>query len=118
MTVRRVALAAIAALMAFGTSVFAGPFTPGNIVIYRVGDGSAALAATATAVFLDEYTPAGTLVQSIAMPVSGQQLTASGSATSEGFLTRSTDGAFIVLAGYAANAGTAAVAGTSASTVK
>ena len=46
----------------------AAAFTPGNIVVYRVGDGAAALAGTGTAVFLDEYTPAGVLVQSIAMP--------------------------------------------------
>src|SRR6476646_382680 len=35
-------------------------FTPGDLVVYRVGDGSASLTGIATAVFLDEYTPAGT----------------------------------------------------------
>ena len=43
-------------------------FTPGNIVIYRVGDGTSSLVNTGNAVFLDEYTPSGTLVQSIALP--------------------------------------------------
>src|SRR4051812_24363275 len=95
---KQLTILAIAAAIA-STSVFFGHlraatgFTLGNLVVYRVGDGSAALAATATAVFLDEYTPTGTLVQSIAMPtvVSGanKRLTASGTATTEGFLTLS-----------------------------
>src|SRR5690606_19940993 len=45
-------------------------FTPGNIVVYRVGDGSGALASSATRVFLDEIDPAtGSLVQTIPLPV-------------------------------------------------
>ncbi|PYJ00172.1 MAG: hypothetical protein DME25_21345, partial [Verrucomicrobia bacterium] len=39
--------------------------TPGDLVIYRVGDGTAALGTTAASVFLDEYTTGGTFVQSI-----------------------------------------------------
>src|SRR5436190_21706313 len=70
------------------TASAAVPFTQGNIVVYRVGDGSIALAPAAAAVFLDEYTPTGTLVQSIAMPrtTSGlnKRLTATGTSTSEG----------------------------------
>src|SRR4051812_13011680 len=60
-------------------------FTPGDLAIYRVGDGSVALAATGNAVFVDEYTPGGTLVQSIALPSTGggNKLIASGTATSE-----------------------------------
>ena len=96
-------------------------FTPGNLVVYRVGDGSATLTSTATAVFLDEYTPGGTLVQSIAMPtsVSGSQLrlTASGTATSEGGITRSADGRFLLVTGYDANPGTASIASTNSATV-
>src|SRR5436190_14750865 len=57
-------------------------FTAGNLVVYRVGDGSASLNANAAAVFLDEYTASGALVQSIAMPTavsgSNKRLTASG----------------------------------------
>ena len=50
-------------------------FTPGNMVIYRVGDGTVALSGNGSAVFLDEYTPTGTLIQSVAMPTtaSGNQ---------------------------------------------
>jgi hypothetical protein len=100
--------------------VFASPI-PGNIMIYRMGDGSAALNANATAVFVDEYTTGGTLVQSIPMPtaVSGGQrrLTASGSATSEGFLTLSDDRQYIMLTGYDAAVGTAAIVGSTSVSV-
>ena len=89
------------------------PLTAGNIVVYRVGTGAAALHANATAVFLDEYTPAGSLVQSIAMPTTdsggNQTLTASGTATSEGLLTLSADGQYLVLTGYDAALGTASI---------
>ena len=88
-------------------------FTAGNIVVYRVGNGVASLNSNAAAVFLDEYSPAGTLVQSIAMPttVSGadKRLTASGTATSEGFLTRSVNGEYLLLAGYDVAVGTGSI---------
>ncbi|MGI9176558.1 MAG: beta strand repeat-containing protein, partial [Pirellulales bacterium] len=44
-------------------------------------------------------------------------LTAAGNSTSEGLITRSTDGKFIVATGYATAPGTPAVAGTAAATV-
>src|SRR5262245_44239827 len=84
-------------------------FTPGNLVIYRVGDGGTSLVNTGNPVFLDEYTTSGTLVQSIALPivasVSDRRFIASGSATSEGLLTRSTDGLYLLLTGYDAATG-------------
>jgi len=95
-------------------------FTPGNLVIYRVGTGAASLTTAATAAFLDEYTQAGVLVQSIALPTadsgSNQTLTASGT-QAEGFLNLSADGHYLLLTGYDAAVGTAAVAGTTGSTV-
>ncbi|MBS1712712.1 MAG: hypothetical protein JST30_00095 [Armatimonadetes bacterium] len=104
----------------FSASAFAAPFTPGNIVISRVGDGSAALSGAATAVFLDEYTPGGLLVQSVAMPTAlngnNRILTNSGSAGSEGFISLSVDGKGIAVVGYDAPVGTATVATTSAAT--
>ena len=85
-------------------------FTPGNLVIYRVGDGAAALTGAAADVFLDEYAANGTLVQTIAMPTadsgSNQTLTAAGNSTTEGMITRSTDGSFIIATGYDAPVGT------------
>ena len=86
----------------------AATITPGNVVLYRVGDGSAALGTTATAVFLDEYTPAGTLVQSIPVTTTGASaLTAIGNSTTEGIVSRSQDGTKLVFGGYRADAGTA-----------
>ncbi|MEO8672664.1 MAG: DUF3616 domain-containing protein [Tahibacter sp.] len=108
-------------LLCLTPALMAAPFTPGNLVVYRVGNGSAALGSAATAVFLDEYTPAGALVQSLPMPTaiagSNRRLTASGSATSEGLMTRSVDERYLVLSGYDATTGTASIAGTTASAV-
>lgn len=107
-------------LLLFGLKGFS-QFTNGNFVIYRVGDGSAALSSAATPVFLDEYTPAGTLVQSVPLPTavagSNRIITASGTATSEGLITRSLDGQYIMVTGYDATVGTAAVAGTPSATI-
>ena len=90
-------------------------FTPGNVVIYRVGDGSGPLVNTGNPVFLDEFSPAGTLVQSIPMPYSTSfstarpgaaiayvrsALVASGSAVEEIGISRSADGRFLILTGY------------------
>jgi hypothetical protein len=98
------------------------PFTPGNLVIYRVGSGTGSLINTGNPVFLDEYTPAGVLVQSIPLPteVSGanRRLVASGTATTEGLLTRSANGSFLILTGYDSSLpGTVSLPGTDAATV-
>lgn len=97
------------------------PFTPGNIVVARVGDGLAPLSTAATEVFLDEYTPSGMLVQSISLPtsVSGMNriLTASGNAPSELGMTSSADGRYLVLTGYSAAPGTPAVASSSSTDI-
>src|SRR3954470_24005139 len=51
--------------------VFSGQaFVGGDLVIYRVGDGTASLTNGGNPIFLDEYSPNGTLVQSIEMPFS------------------------------------------------
>ena len=94
--------------------------TPGNLVVYRIGDGVAALTGAATAAFLDEYTTTGTLVQSIALPTagSGAQLaaTASGTATQDGLISRSTDGRYVVFGAYNAVPGVATIASSSPAT--
>jgi hypothetical protein len=98
----------------------ASPFTPGNIVVVRVGDGSAPLSSASTAVFLDEYTPGGTLVQTIPLPTaasgSNSPFTNSGTATSECYLNLSIDGQYLVQGGYGVAPGTASIASTSSST--
>jgi hypothetical protein len=109
------------ALALLATVAFAqAPLTIGNIVVVRVGDGSAPLSSAATPTFLDEYTPTGTYVQTIAMPTvaSGlnQPFTNAGSSTSEGFLNVSDNGLYLLLAGYTAAPGTLAVPTTPAAT--
>lgn len=77
-------------------------FTTGDLVVYRVGDGGTTPVATGNKVFLDEYAPGGTLVQSIELPSNdslGPNLVA-GSSNSEGLFTRSSDGRYLVFAGY------------------
>lgn len=86
----------------------AAPFTPGNLAVYRVGTGASSLVNTGNPVFIDEYTPAGTLVQSIALPSSvgappAYACVASGTATSEGMLSRSADGRFLLIPCYSSN---------------
>ncbi|GAB4133007.1 MAG: hypothetical protein Fur0046_03380 [Cyanobacteria bacterium J069] len=96
-------------------------FTAGSIVVLRIGDGSATLSNAATAVFLDEYDTNGNLVQSIAMPTaingSNRRLTLSGTATSEGALSLSTNGQYLTLVGYDAAVGTPGVPNTDSASV-
>ena len=95
-------------------------FTPGNLVIYRVGTGTGSLVNTGNPVFLDEYTPAGTLVRSVPMPTAdtlpNRAFYASGTASSEGMISRSADGRYLVLTGYASTY-TSSLSGTAGSVV-
>jgi hypothetical protein len=96
---------ALAACVALANAVLAGPISVGNLVVVRVGDGSAALSSAATAAFLDEFTTAGASVQSIALPTTvaasgNRALNLNGTATSEGFLTQSTNFQYLTLGGY------------------
>jgi beta-lactamase superfamily II metal-dependent hydrolase len=101
-------LATLGALMLAGSAT-AAAFTAGNIVVYRVDGNGAALNGSGTAVFLDEYTPAGSLVQSVALPNTGSsgRLVAIGNATTEGFMSRSQDGQYLIVPGYDALVGAA-----------
>lgn len=103
-------IAMACAVMGLAAPGFAAPFTPGNLVVTRVGDGVSALASTATPVFLDEYTMGGVLVQSVALPATtpgnGKRLLLPGSTgNSEGTLSRSGDLRFVTVAGYDAGVG-------------
>ena len=95
-------------------------FTPGDLVVYRVGNGSAALGSAATAVYLDEYTPSGTLVQSIPMPTAASgannPLTATGNSANEGELELSSNGETLLAPGYYTVPGTASPGFSNSST--
>jgi len=113
---KRIETLAIVASLALAAE--AGPLTPGNVLIYRVGDGGAALGTAATAVFLDEYSPLGALVQSLGLPQTGATaLTATGNATTEGIMSFSQDASTVIFTGYRANVGTANPSGAAPGTV-
>ncbi len=76
-------------------------FTPGNLALLRIGDGTQTLSSSGNSLFVDQYTPAGALVNTVTIPDTGTQaLLASGTASSEGGLTRSVDRSELVLPGY------------------
>ena len=99
------------------------PFTPGNLLVYRLGDGAPLPTGNvATAVFLDEVDPAGNVVQSLAAPTTDsgphQTLTASPLGEAEGLLTLSGDGQYVLLTGYDAAPGTSGVTNSPSSTIR
>ncbi len=112
MNMSRLLLLSLTSLVAAGASA-AADFTPGNILVYRVGSsaGTDTLANTGNAVFIDEWTGAGDYVQSVATGIF-----ASGTATSEGMLTRSPNGQYVTFTGYAATNGSS-LAGTTGATI-
>lgn len=86
------------------------PGPPSEFTVVRIGTGTGTLQNDATAAFLERRNIAsGAIVSTLALPVSvngtNKQLTLSGKATVEGQLTRSTDGRYLIIAGYAANPG-------------
>ena len=92
-------------------------FTAGNIVVERVGDiATASTGSAGSKIFIDQYNTTGTgqtAISSVALPWSigtstyptypsaaNYSLTTSESATSEGFLTLSSDGSYLSVPGY------------------
>jgi hypothetical protein len=76
-------------------------FASGNLAVLRVGDGVETLGSQGNSVFIDQFTTNGTLGGSIAIPDNDTNaLLVSGSASSEGALTRSADGRLLMFAGY------------------
>jgi hypothetical protein len=99
----------------------AAVFTAGDVVVYRVGDGPGALSGSAAPVFLDEYSPSGDLLASVELPTTAagpnNPLVASGSASSEGGLTLSANGEYLVATGYDAAVGTSGLSSSAAATI-
>jgi hypothetical protein len=79
----------------------ASAFVPGNLAVLRIGDGTETLGSHGNSVFIDQFTTNGTLAGSVAIPDNDTNaLLVSGTASSEGALTRSADGRLLLLAGY------------------
>ena len=91
------------------TSANAVNLTVGNILVERVGNGTAALSSAATDIAVLEFTTSGSAIQTISFPSTGAtQQTDSGSATSNGYLN-SYNG-LVAVTGYNSSAGTTGVA--------
>lgn len=118
---RQQLLRAIVPAILVASPLATAQFTSGNLVVVRVGTGAAALTNASNAVFLEEFTVDGTFVQSVPLPtaVSGLQfpVTVSGSATSEGLITLSADGQYLVAVGYGTAPGLASVVSTPTTSV-
>jgi hypothetical protein len=114
-------VALIAAIVLVLAAQASAALTPGDVVVYRVGTGSGALSSAAFPVFLNEYEPNGTLVESVGLPTStsgsNKPLLASGSGSSEGLLTLSANGEYLLAPGYDAAVGTAKISETSDTSV-
>ena len=104
----------LAILLACFSNMFAQKnFKGDNLVVYRIGDGTANYDPTqkvSIPIFLDEYqvTPtSASLVQSIALPTVSQggnkRIVSAGQALTEGYISLSADGRYIVVPGYDAD---------------
>ncbi|MGO8697314.1 MAG: CotH kinase family protein [Limisphaerales bacterium] len=98
----------------FAGNPSAAPFTAGNLVVLRVGDGTESLGGSGNSVFIDQFTTNGAPAGSIAIPDNAPNaLLVSGAASSEGAMTRSGDGRLLVIAGYNIALTNAALLGSS-----
>lgn len=79
-------------------------FTKGNLVVYKIGNGTDTLSSAGFLVNVDEFTPSGTFVQSHPLPTviagNNKRMVAPGNATTEGQITLSTDKKFLLVTGY------------------
>ena len=98
-------------------AVQAQTFSPHNVIVRVAGDGSAALGSAATVNFLKEFTPAGIATGSVyPLPTTSTPavpaLTMAGSTSTEGAVTLSGDGKYLLVVGYDAAPGVAGIAAT------
>jgi len=109
-------LSATVGCLALFMGASAQSFTAGNIVVLQTS-GTASKASSA--VTLKEFTTTGTAGMSVTIPVTGPTPFQSAGiyGGSEGFLTTSADGKYLVLAGYGTAATYSDITGTAASSV-
>lgn len=98
------------------------PVAPTELTVVRIGTGAAALTNDATATFLERRKIAdGSIVGTpLALPIAAaganRPLTLSGLASVEGELSRSADGKYLIIGGYAAPPGATNVSSSSSAT--
>jgi hypothetical protein len=95
------ATGALVSQNSYAGNVSASTFTAGNLAVLRIGNGTESLSSSGNSVFIDQFTTNGTLAGSIPIPDNATNaLVVSGSASSEGALTRSADGRLLVIGAY------------------
>jgi PEP-CTERM motif len=92
-------LTTTAALFLFA-AVAQAQFTPGDLAVLRVGDGSTTLGNSAGPISLLDLTTAGLVQSTVSIPSGSGGLQISGSATSEGQLVLNADSQLFTVAGY------------------
>ncbi|HOZ87779.1 MAG TPA: hypothetical protein PL029_08475, partial [Bacteroidia bacterium] len=104
--------------MLFNGSLSFPQFSPGYLVVLQAGNGSSALVNTGNPILLREFSPAGVPAFSVAVSTAVNPLVISGTAVSEGGLSLSPNGKYLVFAGYATAPGfTASLSGSTASSL-
>ena len=102
------ASASVASILPLAAS--AAPFTAGNLLVERIGNGSTTLSSSAAQVNVLEVTTAGALAQTLSTQFQNSNLQSdSGSATSNGYLGTG-GGQYLAVSGHNAAVGTASVA--------
>ena len=92
---------------------------PTHFIVSRVGDGTTALTTASAAIALEKrLIDNGSLVSTTTVPAGGTNLTVAGSSVGDGHLSRTLDGKYVLIAGYDAAPGVAAIAGTAATANK
>ena len=95
------ATGALVSRNSYAGNISGAPFTAGNLAVLRIGDGTETLGSSGNSIFIDQFTTNGTLAGSIVLPDNATNaLIISGSASSEGALTRSADGRLLIVGGY------------------
>lgn len=93
-------------------------FTPGHVVVLQAGDGSSPLINTGNKIVLREFSPLGAPAFSVSIPTAVNPLLIGGTASSEGALSLSQNGEYLIFGGYAqALPNTTVLAGSSASAI-
>ncbi len=94
------------------------PFTPGNLVVTRVGSGGQSLSNQSQLINIVEMTVTGTVVQTIQLPYTtgmesggNYKICAQGSSSNDANLTLSANGAYFVFGGYNSDTGIATISG-------
>ncbi len=81
-----------------------GQFSTGHLVVLQAGDGTLPLSGTGNTIVFREFSPSGVSGFSMAVPSTGTNaLVIRGSSSSEGYLSRSEDGKYLVFGAYRQN---------------